>query len=126
MEKLSKSLQYAKKKQTAVDMVSEVEQDKFFHFTFYDEKPEPEQDPHVENVEDLDDDLVPLIPKSAIKTPDTFSTSWAEKADEESSAGLYVLPGKEAHAESLVNAEIAKKEREHDGIFTGSEPVISR
>ena len=35
MEKLSKSLQYAKKKQTAVDMVSEVEQDKFFHFTFY-------------------------------------------------------------------------------------------
>ena len=126
MEKLSKSLQYAKKKQTAVDMVSEVEQDKFFHFTFYDEKPEPEPDPQVENVDDLDDDLVPLIPKSAIKTPDIVSSSWAEKADEEISAGLYVIPGIEAPAESLVNAEIAKKEREHDGIFTGSEPVISR
>ena len=127
MEKLSKSLQYAQKKQTHIDMVSEVEQEKFFHFTFFDEKPvEKPAEPTPENIEEIDDDLVPLIPKSAIKETGVTSTSWAQKVEEEIAAGIYVLPGQEADIESMANYEMAKKEREHDGIFTGSEPIISR
>ena len=125
MKTLSKSIQYAKAKQTPIDMASEVEQEKFFNEEFEDEVQPEVPAPEIEEEIEDDLDIALALPTSTFKLADVVSMSWTDKMEEETANGIYVMPGQEAANVPPIDFEAIRKERELDGLFVGSEPVIS-
>jgi hypothetical protein len=129
------------------DLVSELEQDRFFHCTVFEEDKDKveESSPDVpaqqasQDTEEiaettLSDPIVPdnlplleeelNIPAPIIKKSEVNYTAWADKVLMEQAANIYVVPGQEAFVDTA--ALIAEKaQREADGLFVGDEPILS-
>ena len=115
MEKLSKSLKYAQSKRDHVDMVSEVEQEKFFSEIFEEDpvKPTvsetPEILPEIDTENLVEEELDFEVPLGVTVIPDVVALTWADRAEEEIKENLFVVPGQEVPNLELFNLEVAKE-----------------